>query len=195
MKEEGKVLVIERNVFFKKKSWQGIKEDNLDYYLNLLKSRSFFKERKDVEEDPSYLQIIPYIIFSFQNKFFLYKYIEKVKEKRLINHYQLAVGGHIDLADGRDLESAALREWKEEVDFKGKIMKKQLVGILNDDTEMVEKVHLGVIYHFIGDSDHIEVKEKDKLKGKMVERKDILNYLGEKDVWASIIWRDYISKL
>ena len=195
MKEDEKVLVIPRDIFFEKGSWQGIKKDNLDYYLNLLKSSSFFKERKDVEEDPYYLQIIPYIIFSFEDKFFLYKYINKAGEKRLIDHYQLAVGGHIDLSDGKDIELAALREWEEEVSFKGKIKRKKLVGILNDDRAMVEKVHLGIIYHFIGDSDNIEVKEKDKLKGHMVKKEDIGKFIREEDIWASIIWRDYISKL
>jgi len=195
MKEDEKVLVIPRDIFFEKGSWQGIKKDNLDYYLNLLKSSSFFKERKDVEEDPYYLQIIPYIIFSFEDKFFLYKYINKAGEKRLIDRYQLAVGGHIDLSDGKDIELAALREWEEEVSFKGKIKRKKLVGILNDDRAMVEKVHLGIIYHFIGDSDNIEVKEKDKLKGHMVKKEDIGKFIREEDIWASIIWRDYISKL
>jgi predicted NUDIX family phosphoesterase len=190
-----KILVVPRKVFFQKGGWQGIKKDNLDYYLELIKSSSFFKERKDVEDDASYLQIIPYIIFSFENKFFLYKYIKEAGEKRLIDHYQLAVGGHIDLEDGKDLETAAMREWEEEVDFKGKIKDKKLVGILNDDTKTVEKVHLGMIYHFIGDSDNIKVKEIDKLKGKMVEKEKIAGLIRETDIWASIIWRDYISEL
>jgi predicted NUDIX family phosphoesterase len=190
-----KILVVPRKVFFQKGGWQGIKKDNLDYYLELIKSSSFFKERKDVEDDASYLQIIPYIIFSFENKFFLYKYIKEAGEKRLIDHYQLAVGGHIDLEDGKDLETAAMREWEEEVDFKGKIKDKKLVGILNDDTKTVEKVHLGMIYHFIGDSDNIKVKEIDKLKGEMVEKEKIAGLIRETDIWASIIWRDYISEL
>jgi predicted NUDIX family phosphoesterase len=195
MKNNNKVLVVPRAIFFQKGSWQGIKKDNLDYYLELIKSSSFFKERSDVEEDPSYLQIIPYIIFSFEGKFFLYKYIKEAGEKRLIDHYQLAVGGHIDLADGKNLEQAALREWEEEVDFKGLIKDKKLVGILNDDSHMVEKVHLGLIYHFMGDSSNIKVKEADKLKGEMVVKEKIKQYVRDTDIWASIIWRDYISGL
>lgn len=190
-----KILVIPRSVFFQKGDWQGIKRDNLDYYLELIKSSSFFKKRKDAEDDPFYLQIIPYIVFSFKDKFFLYKYIKKAGEKRLIDHYQLAVGGHIDLTDGKDLDLAAKREWEEEVDFKGQILDKKLVGILNDDTEMVEKVHLGLIYHFTGDSDDIKVREIDKLKGEMVNKGDIPKYIRITDIWASIIWKDYISGL
>ena len=112
-KEDEKVLVVKRDVFFEKGDWQGIRRDNLDYYLKLIKNNTFFKRRGDVEEDPSFLQIIPYIVFSFKNEFFLYKYIEGSGEKRLVNHYQLAVGGHIDETDfekGKDiLEKAALR--------------------------------------------------------------------------------------
>ena len=72
---------------------------------------------------------------------------------------------------------------------------KKLVGILNDDTRMVEKVHLGMIYHFVGNSDNIKVKEIDKLKGEMVEKENILGHVKDADIWASIIWRDYISEL
>jgi len=195
MKEDEQILVIPRNVFFEKGDWQGIKKNNLNYYLELIQGNSFFKRRGDVEKDPSYLQIIPYIVFSFKDKFFLYKYIQGAGEKRLIDRYQLAVGGHIDLVDGKNLEIAALREWSEEVYFEGKIIDKKLIGFLNDDTHIVEKVHLGMIYHFIGDSDKISVKEIDKLKGRMVQKEKIAEYIKKRDIWASIIWREYISKL
>lgn len=194
-KEDEKVLVVPRNVFFEKGSWQGIKKDNLDYYLELVKNNSFFKKRGDVEEDSSYLQIIPYIVFSFKDKFFLYKYIQKAGEQRLLNHYQLAVGGHINEIDGKDLELAAKREWEEEVDFRGNILNQKLVGILNDDKRLVEKVHLGMIYHFIGDNENISVKEIDKMEGQMVEKSDIAQYVENINGWGPIVWRDYISKI
>lgn len=195
MKEDEQVLVVPSRLIFEKGNWRGIKKDNLDYYLELIRNNSFFKRRGDVEEDDSFQQIIPYIVFSFQNRFFLYKYIQGAGEKRLLDRYQLAVGGHIDLADGKELEKAALREWEEEVDFQGNILDKKLVGVLNDESHMVEKVHLGMIYHFTGDNDDIKVKETDKLKGEMIEKEKIKECIGKDDIWASIIFRDYISEL
>ncbi|MBM3250708.1 MAG: phosphoesterase, partial [Candidatus Nealsonbacteria bacterium] len=97
MKQNEKVLVVPASVIFKEGRWQGIKTENLDYYLNLIKENCQFKKRSEVEGDPSWQQIIPYILFSYKDKYFFYKYLEKAGEKRLVNSYQLGVGGHINL--------------------------------------------------------------------------------------------------
>lgn len=196
MKEDEKVLVVKRNIIFDKGDWQGIKKDNLDYYLDLIKNNYEFKRRGDVENDSSFQQIIPYIIFSFKNKFFLYKYIQGAGEKRLINSYQLGVGGHINLIDENSIEKAATREWQEEVCFKGNILDKKLVGILNDDSSPVEAVHLGIIYHFKGDSSDISVRETDKMEGELVSLEEISNIIkNARGVWADIVFKEYLSKI
>lgn len=196
MKKNEKVLVVARDVIFKDGLWQGIKTENLDYYLDLIKNNYQFKKRGEVENDPSWQQIIPYILFSFKDKFFLYKYIQGAGEKRLVDSYQLGVGGHINLIDENSIEKAAMREWREEVNFKGQILNKKLVGILNDDSSPVEIVHLGMIYHFIGDSSNISVREIDKMKGELVDLKEMGGFIKNvKGVWATIIYKEYLSKL
>ena len=145
--------------------------------MELIKQNYFFKRRGDVENDPSLQQIIPYIIFSYQNKYFLYKYLPSAGEQRLIDTYQLGIGGHINPIDGNAgkdmIAEGTMREWNEEVDYKGNILEKKIIGILNDDSRSVEKVHLGLVYNFVGDCDDISIKEKDKMQGEMVELKDI----------------------
>lgn len=198
MKQDEKVLVVARNIIFKDGVWQGIKTDNLNYYLNLIKTNYQFKKRGEVEGDPSWQQIIPYILFSYKDKYFLYKYLEKAGEQRLIKDYMLGVGGHInpiDIKNGKDiLEIGTMREWNEEVDYKGNILSKKIVGILNDDTRPVEKVHLGLIYHFIGDSPKISVKEKDTMRGELIGLRDLENYMKNSQGWAPIVYREYLSK-
>ena len=71
MKENEKVLVVSRDIIFKDGSWQGIKTSNLGYYLNLIKNNYQFKKRSEVENNPYWQQIIPYIIFNFKDKYFL----------------------------------------------------------------------------------------------------------------------------
>jgi len=199
MKENEKILVVARDVIFKNGLWQGIKTDNLDYYLDLIKNNYQFRKRGEVENDPSWQQIIPYILFSYKNKFFLYQYLEKAGEQRLINSYQLGVGGHINLIDIREnedfLEAAAMREWREEVDYKGELLEKKLVGILNDDTRPVEKVHLGLIYHFAGDGPEISVREKSVIKGELVNLSNLGQYVKNIQGWPPIVYREYLSKL
>jgi predicted NUDIX family phosphoesterase len=196
-RDDEQVLVVPRNLIFKDGTWQGIKKDNLDYYLDLIKNNYQFKRRGDVENDPSFQQIVSYILFSFEKKFFLYKYIQGAGEKRLINSYQLGVGGHINLVDkgGDILEKATQREWEEEVCYKGNILSKKLVGILNDDSRPVEAVHLGLVWHFTGDNDNIFVRETDKLIGEMVNLEKIGKCVKDLLGWPSIIWRDYLSKI
>lgn len=198
MEEDEKVLVVPRDIIFKEGSWQGVKIENLDYYLDLIRSSYQFKKRGEVEKNSSFQQIIPYILFSFKNKFFLYKYIEGAGEKRLINNYQLGVGGHINLIDAKEkegiLETAAMREWKEEINYKGEILSKKLIGILNDDTRPVEKVHIGLIYHFIGDNPEISVRETNKMKGELVDLKELGRRVENIGGWAPIVYKEYLLK-
>ncbi|OGZ28897.1 MAG: hypothetical protein A2427_02015 [Candidatus Nealsonbacteria bacterium RIFOXYC1_FULL_40_7] len=107
------------------------------------------------------------------------------------------MGGHINEIDemGEFIENAVLREWSEEVKFKGNILNKKFVGILNDDSRPVEKVHLGIIYHFEGDSPDIIVREKDKMEGELVDLDKIRGLAQEIQGWPPIVWRDYLAEL
>ena len=206
-KDDEKVLVVPSQILFGPDRWQGLKKDNLEYYLDLIKNNYQFKRRGDVETDPSFKQIIPYIIFNFENKYFVYKYIGGAGEQRLVDSYQIGIGGHINEIDGANpstgsgqdkniLEKGMMREWEEEVDFKGNILDKKIVGILNDDSRPVEAVHLGLMYQFTGDSPEISIKENEKMEGELVEVKDIAEKIKDNDgVWIKVVYRDYLSHL
>jgi dTMP kinase len=198
-KNDEQILVVKSDIIFKDGKWQGLKTDNLDYYVDLIKKNCEFKRRGDMENDSSYQQIIPYMIFSFENKFFAYKYIKNAGETRLINNdYQLGVGGHInkeDIQNGGDiLEQGAMREWEEEVGFKGNFLQKKLIGIVNDESREVEQVHLGLVYHFIGDSPEIQVKETDKMEGKLFDLNEISGSMSHSP-WMQIVYNEYLSKV
>lgn len=197
MKENEKVLVVARKTIFQDGYWKGLKKENLEYYLNLIRNNSLFKPRVEVENDPSWQQIIPYILFNFQDKYFIYRYLKKAGEQRLKNDYLLGIGGHINPTDIKPAEDilwvGTMREWHEEVDYKGKLIKKKLIGVLNDDRRPVEAVHLGLVYLFVGDSPAISVKERDVLKGELVNLVDLRNCMKQTNGWAPIVYRDYLS--
>jgi predicted NUDIX family phosphoesterase len=208
-KDDEQILVIKSEIIFENPpshkasagqggKWQGLKTDNLGYYIDLLKNNCEFKRRGDMENDPSFQQIIPYILFSFKNYFFAYKYLGGTTEKRLVDTYQLGLGGHINPIDNGDniLEAGMMREWEEEVSYAGKILEKKLVGILKDESGSVEKVHIGLVYNFIGDGSDISIKENEKMEGMLVEPQNIWHYIkGNPSMWTQIIYKDYISKL
>jgi len=198
-KEEEKVLVVPAEIIFKEGRWHGLKQDNLDYYLDLIKNNYQFKKRENVENDPSWQQIIPYIVFNYQNKFFIYKYLPKAGESRLVDTYQVGVGGHINQVDtnGKDiLETGMMREWGEEVSYNGRILDKKFIGLLNDDSRPVETVHLGLVYHFFGDSPDILVKETEKIQGELVSLERIGEKIKDNDgVWIKIVYEEYLKNL
>jgi predicted NUDIX family phosphoesterase len=199
-KDDEQILVIKSDIIFKDGKWQGLKIDNLDYCIDLIKSNYEFKRRGDMENDNSFQQIIPYILFSFENKFFAYKYLANAGEKRLVNNdYQLGVGGHInqeDVAENNNvLEAGMMREWSEEVDFKGNLISKKLVGIINDDSRPVEQVHLGLVYHFVGDNPDIQIKETDKMEGRLINLSDLSGDVLNHSVWMGIVYNEYLKKL
>lgn len=197
-KNDEKILVVKSDILFKNGKWQGLKKDNLDYYIDLINKNYEFKRRGDVEENDNFQQIIPYIVFNYQGKFFLYNYLKKAGEQRLKNDYIIGVGGHInkdDVKEGEDILNAGRdREWDEEVSFSGKLEKK-LIGILNDDRRPVEAVHLGLVYLFTGDSPNISVKETDKIKGEMYSLKEVGKMVMGTEGWAPIIFEEYLKNL
>ena len=196
-KNDEQILVVPSDIIFAKGKWQGLKTDNLDYYVDLIKNNCQFKRRGDVENDNSFQQIIPYILFSYKDDFFAYKYLAGAGEQRLVNEdYQLGVGGHINKEDikngGNVLEEGMNREWEEEVDYFGNFLEKKFVGIINDESRPVEQVHLGLVYHFIGDSPKIFIKETDKMEGKLVKLAELGENLSHSN-WMRIVYENYLN--
>jgi len=197
-KDDEQILVVKSDILFADGKWQGLKTENLNYYIDLIKKNCEFKRRGDMENDPSWQQIIPYIIFSHQDKYFLYRYLKKAGEQRLLNDYIIGVGGHInkdDVRPGEDiLEAGRDREWDEEVSYKDKLQKK-LVGILADSRRPVENVHLGLVYLFTGETPNISIKETDKMIGELVGIDELAKKAPNTEGWVPIIYNEYIKIL
>lgn len=197
-KDDEQILVVKADILFKNGKWQGLKTDNLEYYLDLIKNNCEFKRRGDMENDPSWQQVIPYILFNYQDKYFLYRYLQKAGEQRLRNDYIIGVGGHInkdDVNGSSDVLNAGRdREWDEEVSYSGNLEKK-LVGILNDDRRPVEAVHLGLIYVFKGDTPDLAIKEFDKMAGELTRIDELGAKLAGTEGWAPLIYDEYLKNL
>src|SRR5207253_2777708 len=110
-----------------------------------------FRPRSEVEDDPGFKQIIPYVIFRAGDWVFCYTRGKSQGEVRLHRLRSLGVGGHVAEADagGRATldayEMALRRELEEEVAIQseGSIRR---VGLINDDSNPVGQVHLGVVH-------------------------------------------------
>lgn len=66
-----KVLVVKREKLFPIGAWQGLQAVNGQQYLAIINEHKQFLPRQDMEINPAYKQIIPYLIFKFGSQYFL----------------------------------------------------------------------------------------------------------------------------
>ncbi len=154
MKEEN-ILVVRRALFDQLGAFQGLCFE-VDRYLPALLARenNFFTPRAPAEQNPELKQIIPYVLLVHDDSIFHYVRGKKAGEQRLVAKGSLGIGGHINDGDeglfALDREAynvAVQREVAEEVFLETKFTN-HVVALLNDDSNEVGKVHLGVVHIF-----------------------------------------------
>ena len=184
------VLCVKREDMFPDGAWHGFVSQELDRHQALIRERHFFKSRAEVENDPGYQQIIPYVVFRHDGRYFLTHRLRASSEKRLRKQYSLGIGGHInpgDLEAGDPILDGLRREWGEEVIYDGKF-EAQLIGLLNDDSSPVSKVHLGVVFLVDGDSPNISIRETDKLAGELLTLDEMRIYYLGMESWSQMVY-------
>lgn len=120
------------------------------YRRALLDPAAFsFRPRSEVETDPRFKQLIPYVVLRFGDELFHYRRGKAGTEKRLESLRSIGIGGHIsedDAAGGADPYIAGMnREVTEEVAING-AYSESLLGFIHDDRTPVGSVHLGVVH-------------------------------------------------
>ena len=182
-----KVLVVPRADILPDPAWQGLRSTDLEFCQDAIAHHSFFLPRAQVEDDPTYQQIIPYIVFRHADRYFVTQRLSAGSDARIHGLYSLGVGGHLNPVDSADpLGDGLRREWEEEVLYTGTFAPR-LLGLLNDDSNPISSVHLGVIYLVEGSSDQISVRETHKLTGALLTL-DELSALGPAlEPWALLV--------
>lgn len=128
------------------------------HVMTMLLERSglYLGPRDLMEQDPQFLQIIPYIVLKQGDKYVKYTRTPAGGESRLHGKVSIGAGGHIDLIDvlhrndstvdvQTTLKFAALREVSEEFGLPVQEPKKTWVGLLHNFSDDVGNVHLGVV--------------------------------------------------
>ncbi|MBI2675970.1 MAG: hypothetical protein HYX24_05905 [Candidatus Aenigmarchaeota archaeon] len=186
------ILVIPREKLF------GLKNEN---YFNgfvplektdfqqIIQSNSLFKPRPEMETDPSFKQIIPYIIFRHGNRLFTYRRLNKGNEKRLHGNHSIGIGGHINPIDtkGNIIMDSMKREFEEEMEYNGDY-DARVLGYINDDSNDVGKVHFGIVFLVEGKDGNITVKEKEKLEGQLLPKGEIAKLEKTMETWSRLVW-------
>jgi len=159
-------------------------------YVTRIDRHASFRPREQVEEDPSFKQIIPYLIVRHTDRLFLVQRSAAGNEARLRGLFSIGVGGHINRSDvvgASDLVAAGLRrELDEELIIHG-AWSARLVGVLNDDTNAVGRVHFGLVHVVDVESSDVAVRESDTLTGRMASREDVLAVRDRMETWSRLI--------
>ena len=190
------VLVVRREDIFPDGAWHGFVTENLDRHQRVIRERHDFRPRSEVENDPTYQQIIPYVVFRHRDRFFLTHRLRASSERRLRKQYSLGVGGHInrgDIGAGDPILDGLKREWEEEVVYDGKF-EARLLGFLNEDSSPVSKVHLGVVFLVDGDSPNIRIRETDKLAGELLTLEEMRMYYLAMESWSQIVYDRLVAE-
>jgi len=139
----------------------GLKVGSCDTYLERIRYNQQFLPRFLMETDPLYKQIIPYLVFKYQNLYFVMQRKKTASESRLQSKFTLGIGGHIrqEDMDHNSMIEWARREFYEEVYYNGTFVVEP-VGLINDDTDLVGQVHLGFLFILHADSADIAVKSE-----------------------------------
>lgn len=147
-----------------------------------------FLDRPLAEESPAFKQLIPYVVVRDGERVFLMERTDAGGDARLHGKASIGVGGHLNPVDEGDdpLTDGLRREWAEELvahwepEFR-------LVGLLNDDSNPVGSVHLGVVFEVEAAGRSVEVREHDKLTGRFATAAEVRAAWDRMETWSRLV--------
>ena len=178
------VFVVPRASIPDEAGWYGIRTDALGAFLEALERDGRYEPRPAMEVDPSFKQVIPYLVLRDGERFFLMRRTRAGVDARLHDRYSIGVGGHLNPGDGGVL-GGLRREWHEELvaAFEPEF---RLVGLLNDDTTEVGSVHVGAVYVADAEGRAVAIRETDKLSGAFAEPHEVEAVVDRMETWSRL---------
>ncbi len=199
-REEEQILVIERKKIETIGLFHGLMLDVQPYLEVVFSGIPEFKLRKEMETNPDYKQLIPYVIMCCNGKYLTYLRGKRAGEKRLVGNRSIGIGGHINPVDDMSLIgfeetylNAVKREVEEEVNVQTSYTDR-IVALLNDDTNEVGQVHLGVVHLWTLDSENVTKKEQMINQLTFMSIEELMEVRDEMETWSQLCL-DGLSKL
>lgn len=168
---------------------------NLIVARPVIEAACFFKQRNTVEKDFSLKQIIPYVVIQCGDKFLSIQRTTKQTESRLHNKYSVGVGGHInntDVTTDGVIETGMRRELNEEIQIPGEISC-ELIGIINDDSTEVARVHTGFVFLLKTASLDFQVMEIDHHQAQWRTVSELVALGEQLESWSQLVLENVIK--
>jgi predicted NUDIX family phosphoesterase len=188
------ILVVKRDdIFENHQPFNGLQKEPLEDVMEAIQTKKHFLPRSLMEQDQTYKQIIPYLVFNYADRFFLMQRQSAASEQRLKDKFTLGIGGHMRESDMQSdsVFNWAFREFHEEVHYTG-CTAFETIGVLNDDSNDVGKVHLGLVLLVQGESPNITIKSELK-SGQMLTLDDMKPYYDRMETWTQMVY-DFLCK-
>jgi predicted NUDIX family phosphoesterase len=185
-----KVLVISTERFRAAGYFHGLAATDAYRDAILDPSAFSFRPRYEVETDPSFKQLIPYIVLKCGDLLFHYRRGSAGTEKRLESLRSVGIGGHISEADasgGDDpYQTGMMRELTEEVNV-GCGFTQRCIGFINDDRTPVGSVHLGVVHIFELESPTAQSREDALADAGFGKWNELLGFAEQFETWSQFV--------
>lgn len=184
-----KVLVVKTDKLAKFISGKtGLLTADREEMLDIIVNHHEFIDRPAAEEDPSYKQIIPYVVLTQKGQVFSTRRLNKGGESRLHGKLSIGIGGHINPVDETDRRSVLMKGLERELDEEVYIRHRgELVprGFINDDGNGVGAVHLGLCFSMEVEGE-VSVKETEKLSGAWMSLQELKAEYHNMETWSQI---------
>jgi predicted NUDIX family phosphoesterase len=171
--------------------FHGFRQVSEPFAADLLNPAGFsFRPRTEVETDPSYKQLIPYVVLRCGDRVFHYRRGGSGTETRLHAKRSIGIGGHI--AEGDSIGplgaylSGMVRELNEEVGFTTTAAG-DILGFIYDASTPVGEVHLGVVHLFELDEATVTPREAAIADGGFATVPELLAAKGEFETWSQFV--------
>jgi predicted NUDIX family phosphoesterase len=176
------------NKFLSGKFTSGNLQPALDYIL----ANESFQPRATCEEDPSFKQIIPYVVCRHGDRTLVMQRTNRQTEKRLHGKISIGIGGHINDLETRGsaqniIHAGLERELEEEIHLHGRRKSLELAGIISDDSTSVGQVHMGLVYLLETDSHDFTVNEPDMMTAEWSTLDDLRARHDRMETWSQIV--------
>jgi predicted NUDIX family phosphoesterase len=155
-----------------------------------------FEPRSTCETDPSFKQLIPYLVLKCGEWCFQYRRGAAGTEKRLQALRSIGIGGHIseeDAAGGADpYRTGMLRELQEEVEGLGNYQEK-LFGLVHDPRTLVGSVHVGVVHLLELEQPTAVAKDQALCEASWCEWTTLLAEMVQFETWSQMVLQQFVQ--
>ncbi|MCL4498661.1 MAG: phosphoesterase [Chloroflexi bacterium] len=158
--------------------------------------------RRLAEVDPRFKQLICYVILRHGERVFHYLRSAQVGEGRLAGLRSVGLGGHLSVADaGADLDSVG-REWLEraiqrELSEEAAVAEPPVVtyvGIINDDSTEVGRVHVGIVAQAHLAAPHVMLRDSSLSDGRFDTPESLRSQLDQFETWSQLCLRALLTR-